>query len=235
MASIAPQGRGEEEAELTMSADRAVVHLLRHGEVHNPEGVLYGRLPGYFLSDLGARMAQMAADAVAHRDIAVLRSSPLERALQTASPIAAAVGAQVEPEERVIESTNVFEGKRVSVGDGVLRQPRYWRHLWQPFKPSWGEPYAQVAARMRAAIRDAAIAARGREALIVSHQLPIWIARLDAEGRRYWHDPRRRQCALASLTSMTFEWNGSEPEFVGLEYTEPAAVLLGSASRIAGA
>lgn len=218
-----------------MSPDRAVVHLLRHGEVHNPEGVLYGRLPGYFLSDLGAQMAQMAADAVAHRDITVVRSSPLERALQTAAPISAVLKVAVSPEERVIESTNVFEGKKVSVGDGVLRQPRYWRHLWQPFKPSWGEPYAQVAARMRGAIREAAIEARGHEALIVSHQLPIWIARLDAERRKYWHDPRRRQCALASLTSMTFEWNGSEPEFVGLEYSEPAALLLGSASRIAGA
>lgn len=218
-----------------MSPDRAVVHLLRHGEVHNPEGVLYGRLPGYFLSNLGAQMAQMAADAVAHRDITVVRSSPLERALQTAAPISAVLKVAVSPEERVIESTNVFEGKKVSVGDGVLRQPRYWRHLWQPFKPSWGEPYAQVAARMRGAIREAAIEARGHEALIVSHQLPIWIARLDAERRKYWHDPRRRQCALASLTSMTFEWNGSEPEFVGLEYSEPAALLLGSASRIAGA
>ncbi|MEI7655913.1 MAG: histidine phosphatase family protein [Actinomycetes bacterium] len=218
-----------------MTDDRVVVHLLRHGEVHNPEKVLYGRLPGYFLSDLGQQMARMAADAVAHRDITVVTSSPLERAVQTATPIAGVLGLEIGTDERLLESTNVFEGKKVAVGDGVLRKPQYWRHLWQPMRPSWGEPYEQVAARMRAAIADAAKEARGHEALIISHQLPIWIARLDAERRHYWHDPRKRQCALASLTSLTFEFNGAEPEFVGLEYSEPAQSLLGNASRIAGA
>ncbi|MFB0944461.1 MAG: histidine phosphatase family protein, partial [Candidatus Nanopelagicales bacterium] len=60
------------------------VHLLRHGEVYNPQGVLYGRLPGYFLSDLGRKMADRAASALANRDIATVISSPMERAQQTA-------------------------------------------------------------------------------------------------------------------------------------------------------
>ncbi len=214
-----------------MSGTRSIVHLLRHGEVHNPEGVLYGRLPGYRLSDRGEQMAQLAAEALAGHDIAAVVSSPMERAQQTAEPIAKGHGHDIAIEPLAIEADNVFEGQRVSVGDGVLRQPATWRHLWNPFRPSWGEPYDDVAARMRQAIINTRELAPGRESVLVSHQLPIWIARLDAEGRRLWHDPRSRQCNLASLTSLTFD----DDELVAITYSEPARDLLPGASKVAGA
>lgn len=214
-----------------MSSKRSVVHLLRHGEVHNPEGVLYGRLPGYRLSELGELMAERAAEALSDHDIAAVVSSPMERAQQTATPVARVHGHDIITEPLAIEADNVFEGQRVSVGDGVLRQPRTWRHLWNPFRPSWGEPYDDVAVRMRQAIDNARALVPGREAVLVSHQLPIWIARLDAEGRRLWHDPRTRQCTLASLTSLTFE----EDQLVAITYTEPSRDLLPGASKVAGA
>ncbi len=214
-----------------MSGTRSVVHLLRHGEVYNPEGVLYGRLPGYRLSELGEQMAQRAADALADHDIAAVISSPMERAQQTAEPIAQLHGHDIGIEPLAIEADNIFEGQRVSVGDGVLRQPATWRHLWNPFRPSWGEPYDDVASRMRQAIVNTRERAQGREAVLVSHQLPIWIARLDAEGRRLWHDPRSRQCNLASLTSLTFD----DDDLVAITYSEPARDLLPGASKVAGA
>lgn len=210
---------------------RSVVHLLRHGEVYNPEGVLYGRLPGYQLSDLGHLMAQRAAEALKDRDIAAVISSPMERAQQTATPIAAMHDLPIITDPNLIEADNIFEGQRVSVGDGVLKQPKTWRHLWNPFKPSWGEPYDVVAARMQAAIDAARGEVAGREAVLVSHQLPIWVARLNAEERRLWHDPRSRQCTLASLTSLTYEDN----KLVEISYTEPSKDLLEQASKIAGA
>ena len=212
------------------------VHLLRHGEVHNPEKVLYGRMPGYHLSELGRKMALLACEHVAAFDVARLVSSPLERAQETAQPMAARLGLAVDLDERLLESTNVFEGQRVGVGDGVLRQPRAWRHLWNPFRPSWGEPYTEVADRVTAAVLDAVAAAPGRDTVMVSHQMPIWVSRLRMEGRALWHDPRRRQCALASLTTFEFENRpGAAPQLVGVSYDEPARELLGSASRIAGA
>lgn len=183
----------------------SVVHLLRHGEVHNPDGVLYGRMAGYHLSDTGQRMAKQVAEALAQRDIGYLVSSPLERALETAEPVAASLGLPVHTDSRVIEATNVFEGSRFGVGDGALSHPSVWRHLWNPFRPSWGEPYGQVAARMMAACYDAHEAAAGHEALLVSHQLPIWVTRLYAEGRWFLHDPRSRKCGLASLTSLSLD------------------------------
>jgi broad specificity phosphatase PhoE len=138
-----------------MAGDRTVVHLLRHGEVYNPEGVLYGRLPGYYLSDLGKEMAVRAADALAGNDVTLVVSSPMERAQQTSAPISERHALPIEIDPDIIEADNIFEGQRVSVGDGVLKQPRTWRHLYNPFRPSWGEPYDEVAERMHRAIRRA--------------------------------------------------------------------------------
>ena len=205
-----------------------IVHLLRHGEVHNPAGILYGRLPGFHLSDDGRVMAKAAAEFLAGRDLAVLLSSPLDRALETAVPLTALTGIEVRVDERLIEPWNHFEGSRFGVGDGALRQPANWRYLYDPFRPSWGEPYRSIAARVHAAVADAARQAAGREAVCVSHQLPIWVARRAAEHRRLWHHPGRRQCALASVTSFVFE-NG---EITGVRYAEPAG---GGGRQAAGA
>ncbi|MDP2287767.1 MAG: histidine phosphatase family protein [Actinomycetota bacterium] len=213
------------------ASDRTVIHLLRHGEVDNPEGILYGRLPGYVLSELGHEMAQRAAVALKGHDITAVISSPMERAQQTAVPIASVHELSVSTEPRIIEADNIFEGQRVSVGDGILKQPSAWRHLYNPFKPSWGEPYTEVAERMTDAIASAREQVRGSEAVLVSHQLPIWIARLAAEGRRFVHDPRSRQCSLASITSLTFRGD----ELAAVSYTEPSRDLLAKASKVSGA
>jgi broad specificity phosphatase PhoE len=208
---------------------KTTVHLLRHGEVHNPTGVLYGRRDGFHLSELGRTMAQRVADVVGGRDITHIVSSPLERAQETASPLAEVREVDIVTDARVIESTNVFEGETFGVGDGVLKRPAAWKHLWNPFRPSWGEPYKQVAARMLAGVYDARDAARGHEAVVVSHQLPIWITRLHVEGRSFLHDPRRRQCTLCSLTSFTFEGD----RLTSLSYSEPAADLIPVQDRTA--
>lgn len=211
-------------------SEQTIVHLLRHGEVYNPDKVLYGRLPDFHLSELGREMAERIGEVLERRDIAVITSSPLDRAQETAAPLAARKGIIVGIDERLIEADNIFEGQRVAVGDGVLRQPKTWRHLYNPFRPSWGEPYVEVAARMRGAVQTAREQARGHEAVLVSHQLPVWVARLDAENRRFVHDPRSRQCNLASLTSLTFDGD----RLAAITYTEPAADLVrkgGSAAQ----
>ncbi|MFP5219284.1 MAG: histidine phosphatase family protein [Actinomycetes bacterium] len=207
--------------------ERTTVHFLRHGEVHNPDLVLYGRLPGFRLSEDGLQMAKDAADALKDRDVVHLVSSPLQRARETAQPTAEQFGLEVHVDERIIESENAFEGRRVGVGDGALRDPASWPLLRNPFVPSWGEPYVAIAARMWAAALDARDAARGHEAVCVSHQLPIWTLRRFAEGRRLWHRPDRRQCGLASLTSLTFDGD----DLLLVTYSEPA----GAAARRPGA
>jgi broad specificity phosphatase PhoE len=206
---------------MTQSAPQTTrIHLLRHGEVENPTGVLYGRLPDFHLSGAGAEMSEAAAAALRGRDVMLVRSSPLDRAQETAKPVAGEFGLAVETDDRLIEPSNVFEGLTFGVGDGSLRNPGHWRHLRNPLRPSWGEPYADIARRVLAAVGEARIAAAGHEAVLVSHQLPIWVARRALEGRRLWHRPDRRQCALASLTTLVYR----DDAVVAIEYREPAGL-----------
>lgn len=198
--------------------EKTLVHVMRHGEVHNPEQVLYGRLPGYRLSDRGRAQADAVGQWLARNDIAYIVASPLERAQQTAAPIAAVHDLVIDTDDDLIESENVFQGKRVSPGDGALRDPRNWRHLRDPLTPSWGEPYAAIAARMIAALQRARIRAAGHEAVCVSHQLPVETLRRAMTGGRLAHFPTRRQCNLASLTTFAFD----DDRLVGWGYTEPA-------------
>jgi broad specificity phosphatase PhoE len=209
------------------------VHLVRHGEVHNPDGVLYGRIPGYRLSDRGQEMARRVAEHLvgAGRDVVAVVASPLQRAQETAAPVAQGFGVATATDERLIEAGNSFEGTTIGSRPGQLAHPRYWKLLWNPLRPSWGEPYADQVTRVRAAVDDARRAYAGHEVVLVSHQLPVWVTRRSYEGGPLAHDPRRRQCALASMTSLRFDGE----TFVGLHYTEPAADLLTGADPVPGA
>ena len=167
---------------------QATVHLLRHGEVHNPDGILYGRLPEFHLSELGREMARTLAGHFSERaaqgaKIVHLAASPLTRAQETAQPISEALNLDIVTEDRIIEAANYFQGIRVSKAE-ILR-PKHWPMLRNPLRPSWGEPYKEQAARVTAAVQDARLRAielggDGAEAILVSHQLPIWATRLSA-------------------------------------------------------
>lgn len=168
-------------------------------------------------------MAQTVAEWSKQFNLGALHVSPLERAQETAAPVGAAHNLDITTDQQLIEAANIFEGKKFELGSGVLRHPRMWRHLYNPAKPSWGEPYEEQIARMLKAVFAARDAANGKDAWIVSHQLPIWILRSAIEGRRLLHDPRKRECTLASVTSIHLDDNG---DIVGTSYNEPAQHLL---------
>lgn len=215
----------------------------------NPDGILYGRLPGFGLSKLGHRMAQAAADDLRERSrpVSALRVSPLQRTRESAAPIAAEFGLEPVVDERIIEPTNRFEGTRMK---RAVRNPAYWPYLVNPLRPSWGEAYTSIERRMMAAIHDAFDSVESGDVVLVSHQLPIWVAHLSVAGERYAHDPRKRRCALSSIT--TFErvnadsevptdqaeppvHPGRTPEaqrLVEVGYVEPAASLQSAATDV---
>ena len=211
-------GGPAERAAERQSRTLRVVHLVRHGEVHNPDRVLYGQLPGFGLSERGVEQAKLVAAFLAERDIGYIVSSPLERAIQTAQPLASKLGLPIDTDERLIEAGNRLEGKQVAEGKGLLADPSNWKYFRNPIRPSWGEPYVDIAQRVLAAARDARDKANGHEAVCVSHQLPIWVARRYVEGERLFHDPRKRQVALGSVTSFTFVAD----VVVRVEYAAPA-------------
>ncbi|MET0805596.1 MAG: histidine phosphatase family protein [Lacisediminihabitans sp.] len=198
------------------------IHLVRHGEVFNPDGVLYGRLPGFHLSELGKKMAASAASELTGHPITALYASPLLRAQESAQPWSDAFGLPIQTDDRLIEPTNKFEGGTYEFGPKVLLHPKIWPWVANPLKPSWGEPYTDVISRMFAAIDDAWAATETGEVVMVSHQMPIVMVQRAVSGQRPFHDPRKRRCTLSSIT--TLERRGDS--FVEVGYQEPAAELL---------
>lgn len=201
-----------------MPAD--LVHLVRHGEVHNPDRILYGRLPGYGLSELGHRMVQLAAESLQGRPVTSITASPLQRTRESAAPWGSIFGLDVDIDDRLIEPRNRFEGTNIRKG---IRQPRNWPYLVGPWRPTWGEPFVSIRARMMEAVTDIHRSTDGGEAVIVSHQLPIWMVARTVQGKRLAHDPRERRCSLSSITTLALR----EGKFVEVDYQEPAAELLG--------
>lgn len=200
-----------------------VIHFIRHGEVHNPEKILYGLQPGWRLSERGIEMAQVVAQWSKNLNLGAIHSSPLQRAQETVAPIIDNHKLQLTTDKNLIEASNIFEGKKFELGSGVLKHPKSWRYLYNPWRPSWGEPYDQIINRMLKALFSARDAAGGKDAICVSHQLPIWILRSAVEGRRLLHDPRKRECSLASVTSFELDSDGM---VTGVSYSEPAQHLL---------
>ncbi len=206
-----------------MAAD--FVHLVRHGEVENPEGILYGRLPGYGLSGRGRRMAQAAAESFDGRQVAAIVASPLQRTQESAAPWAALFELEPVLDERVIEPWNAFEGTRVR--RAIARNPFLLWRMRNPRRPSWGEPFAAMRDRMLAAMDAAADSVDHGDVVIVSHQAPIETVARAIEGKPLPHNPAQRRTRLSSIT--TFRRDPDTHAWTEVGYQEPAAGLLGSA------
>ncbi len=201
-----------------MPAD--LIRLVRHGEVHNPEGVLYGRLPEFHLSERGRAMAVLAAQSLAGHPVRRVVASPLTRTRESAQPWLELFRLPLEIDDRLIEPANTFEG--TNIREAVRRNPTLVRHFRNPWRPSWGEPFASVAARMMAAVTAAHESVDDGEVVLVSHQLPIWMVARTVQGKPLATDPRKRRCALSSITTLAHR----EGRFVEVDYQEPARELL---------
>ena len=191
--------------------DETLIHLIRHGEVENPDRIRYGQLPGFRLSERGRAQAGAAGRYLRGRPqpIVAIYSSPLERAIETAEIVAGELALrEVVPDPELIEAPSQFDG----LPKTAFLSPRMWGRLTNPFRPSWGEPFAEVAARMRAAVERLRDAHTGAAIAVVSHQSPIWITRRLYEGGPPWLRPMR--CAPASVTTLRF----AGERFVGEDY-----------------
>jgi len=183
-----------------------VVHLVRHAEVENPDNIWYGHLEGFPLSARGRETAEALGDFFASHPLAAVYSSPLGRAQETAAPIARARGLDVDVCEDIIETQSHLQGEYAD--RRVFLKPRNLRYFVNPFRPTWGEPYRSVAARMVRAVEAMRLAHAGGEVVAVSHMTPIQIARLAVEGRplRPWLS--RVPCRRGSVTTLEFEDDG---------------------------
>jgi broad specificity phosphatase PhoE len=183
-----------------------VVHLVRHAEVENPHNIWYGHLEGFPLSAEGRESAEALAEFFASHNLAAVYTSPLERARETARPIARARGLDVGICQDIAETQSYLQGEYAD--RRVFLKPRNLRYFLNPFRPSWGEPYRSVAARMVRAVEAIRRAHPGGEVVAVSHMTPIQIARLAVEGRplRPWLG--NVPCRRGSVTTLEFEDDG---------------------------
>jgi broad specificity phosphatase PhoE len=207
---------------MSQSGRRTTIHLVRHGKVENPMGVIYGRLPGYHLSELGKQQARAAAEHLNGARIGALWSSPMERAQETAAIINESHGLAIVTDERLTESHNSFEGVRRTWRGIVLGHPLRWWHLRNPLRPSWGETFTQVKERMLEAIWQAAEDAADAELVVVSHQTPVLVARLALSKRRVPPWLAFTPCHTGSVTTLEMDANR---HLVRASYFKPPDVL----------
>ena len=183
-----------------------VVHLVRHAEVENPDNIWYGHLEGFSLSAKGRETAEALAEFFASHPLAAVYASPLARAQETARPIARARGLDVDVCQDIVETQSHLQGEYAD--PRVFLNPRNLRYFLNPFRPSWGEPYRSVAARMVRAVEAMRVAHPGGEVVAVSHMTPIQIGRLAVEGRplRPWLN--NVACRRGSVTTLEFGDDG---------------------------
>lgn len=158
---------------------KTVVYLVRHGEVHNPKQIMYERLPGYRLSDLGIKQAHKLGQFLSGKPITAIYASPLERTRETADIIASYHrGLSVIHDERLLEVSTTARG----LGITYLTEER-----WNFYKPKYtklgGEKLSDIWKRMQTAIRDIVKRHKGGEVVVVSHGDPLMISMIKHIGR----------------------------------------------------
>lgn len=211
------------------------IHFVRHGEVHNPDHILYERLPGFHLSDRGRRMAEATARYLAAspqtNTAAAVYSSPLDRTRETAQAILTALNEtrmarneeplELVTDQRIIEAGNNFRGTRIGHGEGALWRNGNWKLVTNLWKPSWGESYRQIAARVGAFAQEKVREHAGQQIIVVSHESPIWSYRHLLETGHPEHNMLLRHTALASVTSITYD--SETGNVMSITYVDPAA------------
>ena len=211
------------------------IHFVRHGKVENPGHLLYERLPGFHLSEVGVRMAQATAHYIAVNPrlntVSAIYSSPLERTRETAGEILTALNEvretrgeeplELTTDERIIEARNEFRGTRIGYGEGALWKNGNWKLVRNLWKPSWGESYQSTAHRVQAFALEKVGEHPGEQIIVVSHESPIWSYRHMLETGHPEHNMLLRHTALASFTSITCD--GDTRKVLSIAYVDPAA------------
>ncbi|HZB97032.1 MAG TPA: histidine phosphatase family protein [Candidatus Sulfotelmatobacter sp.] len=180
------------------------LYLVRHCDVHNPRGVLYGHLPGFPLSKKGVRQAQALGEFFEGKPIRKIYTSPLERAVETAQIIASHIG-----DVPIVTTSELIEAHFGQYLQGIKpahilwRKPMWWVHMAFPGLPPDDERVDAMAERVRGPLVRLLDEFPGESGICVSHGDPIqafWVA---ADGRpsRALH---RLQCAKGGVLELDY-------------------------------
>jgi broad specificity phosphatase PhoE len=187
---------------------KTVIHLVRHGLVHNPTEVHYGRLPRFRLSEEGQRQAAAAAKALGKKPIVAVYSSPLLRARQTAQAILAHhPQLKLHRTPLLLEISTPWDGTLIS-----QMIARDW-DLYSNNVPPYEQP-EHIAARARRFLDGVRARHAGQQVVAVSHGDVIAFTLLWAKGAPLdWrHKAENKRFGLsdnypqtASITTLSFD------------------------------
>jgi broad specificity phosphatase PhoE len=203
------------------------IYFVRHGHVHNPDQVLYGRLPGFSLSDEGRHQAEATAEFLKNKPIAAIFSSPQERAQETAQIILACHnGLQCQIDPLLSEVHTVFEGRPISEVAA-----RSW-DVYTQVEPLREGP-SEILGRLQRFMDIVRCQYGQRHVVAVTHGDPIAFLIVWAKGKPV--TPEYKQAltrwglpddypALASITTCVFQ-NKASGEIPAIDYLNPGRDL----------
>jgi len=160
------------------------IYFVRHGSAENPENIVYGRMPGFHLSESGKKNAAKLADYFADKPIKAIYTSPLERNFETANIIASSLSKGV-PVSHLYELIEVDAiGWQGLAWDETFKNDTYERFISNASAPVPGENLSQIAKRMVGVTIELAKKHAGEEIICVSHEFPILVLKLKLQNKR---------------------------------------------------
>jgi len=209
---------------------RTRLYLIRHCDVRNPDGVLYGHLPNFGLSDRGTAQAHALGRYLAQRDVRRIRTSPLLRARETADLIASHLDApRIDTDEDLVEARFGKYLQGVKARQVPWRRPLWLIHMVLPGLLPQDETVPAMAARVRRALLRLLDAEPGAPGACISHGDPIQAFWVEAQGRSRYA-LHRLQCAKGGLLELDYE----ERRLVHLRYVPPQVLAATPVAAAAG-
>ncbi|MDJ0664497.1 MAG: histidine phosphatase family protein [Acidimicrobiia bacterium] len=188
------------------------IHLIRHGEVSNPHGLVYADIPGFTLSAKGRRQATAAGEYLVDKPPRLIVSSPLDRATETAERIARVTGSDVVADARLTEWAVTVRWRGAAWADLPTVYPgELEAYLDDPRTIEFSsESITDLADRVNAAVTEWSARTDGDVAFI-SHEDPIHAAYLrliDSSPARF-HEGKPRHCAVLTLEQAEQAWHAA--------------------------
>lgn len=193
---------------------KTTVHLTRHGEVHNPEKILYGRIPGFVLSETGKQQVHALGKHIAKKKIRHVYTSPLDRTRETASILSTYIPMEhMHPDARLLENATPLEGKPLK--EIALHDFNFYatEHI-----KNGGERIADIADRMTQFFEEIRVRHTNEEVLVVSHGDPIMITYAYYSGLPLTLASIRGDSYVPTATGFTIVFEG---EIVGITPLKP--------------
>lgn len=184
--------------------EATTLHFVRHGLVHNPDQVYYGRLPDFHIGDKGLAQAQAAAKILSRKPISAVFSSPMERTIETAEAILKAFdGLQLQITKQLIEVHSPFDGQALNT-----IAERKW-DIYTDTPPPYEQP-ADLLCRLKNFVKTVRKEYLGKEVIAVTHGDVIVFMTLFAMRKPITQQTKQRYFTNtypdhASITSFTYQ------------------------------